>query len=518
MKKVRITEQELHNLIAESVQGVLNEIGDTPAGQWMLGRLAGRQQNRENGIERKSPVSHSAGRIATTTTAVEEPNEWNRAFYRGKDIENLDWWDDGPDGEFNKENNDKYYDDRTYGEAMQDIINHYSKARRINEAQLLKTISESIKSVLSELDWKTAMNASNKVRGKNKWATKRSLDFRDYADNSGNEKLFGNSDGIDIPSSQITWVGFRNGYPLAEFSNGDEIVPKECPFAKSFVQEVNIDNDSCVLEKSIRGGEASIYIPISDNEVKKCFRNNIEQFNLFMNAVREYNDYKAFRYRYDGEKGWQLKESKNNQYICQNKVRISENELRGIVKSVIMEAVDESGIGLIGARNGAMANLKKRIGLGVRKRIRPDGSVEDQQQRFNDREKSMIEDINKQFVEEFGTEGVDLPCSAWYFGNPVYSFHFKVKRIEQINAHNFSFVGDLSVDNIDAVPETLRPVVIPRNPNNVILVYTFAKREMKFTRKKTGLTMTPHNDGSNGWNKLLKFVGTYNEGYSIVAR
>lgn len=130
----------------------------------------------------------------------------------------------------------------------------------------------------------------------------------------------------------------------------------------------------------------------------------------------------------------------------------------------------------------------------------------------------MIEDINKQFVEEFGTEGVDLPCSAWYFGNPVYGFHFKVKKIEQINAHNFSFVGDFSVDNIDAVPETLRPVVIPKNLNNVILVYTFAKREMKFTRKKTGLTMTPHNDGSTGWNKLLKFVGTYNEGYSIVAR
>lgn len=165
-----------------------------------------------------------------------------------------------------------------------------------------------------------------------------------------------------------------------------------------------------------------------------------------------------------------------------------------------------------------MANLKKRIGLGVRKRIRPDGSVEDQQQRYNDREKSMIEDINKQFVKEFGTEGVDLPCSAWYFGNPVYGFHFKVKKIEQINAHNFSFVGDFSVDNIDAVPETLRPVVIPKNLNNVILVYTFAKREMKFTRKKTGLTMTPHNDGSTGWNKLLKFVGTYNEGYSIVAR
>ena len=51
-----------------------------------------------------------------------------------------------------------------------------------------------------------------------------------------------------------------------------------------------------------------------------------------------------------------------------------------------------------------------------------------------------------------------------------------------------------------------------------ILVYTFAKREMKFTRRKTGLTVTPHSDGSNGWERLLRFVGTYNDGYSMIAR
>ena len=345
MNRVRITEQELRNLIAESVQGVLNEIGDTPAGQWMLGRLAGRQRNREypDEVSLYTLPIRSQGKISKTTTDANDygDDDYDSPFQRGFDLEN------------------------------------------------------------------------------NKW---------------------------------------RGNYPDFDSHHADE------------------------REESLRGyGDA-------------------------MTSMIQHHSNKA------------LKESNNNQYICQKKVRLTEGELRSIIRTAILEAVDESGIGLIGARNAAMANLKKRIGLGVRKRIRPDGSVEDQQQRYNDREKSMIEDINKKFVEEFGTEGADLPCSAWYFGIPVYSFHFKVKRIEQINAHNFSFVGDFSVDNIDAVPETLRPVVIPRNPNNVILVYTFAKREMKFTRKKTGLTMTPHNDGSNGWNKLLKFVGTYNEGYSIVAR
>ena len=162
--------------------------------------------------------------------------------------------------------------------------------------------------------------------------------------------------------------------------------------------------------------------------------------------------------------------------------------------------------------------MRKRITLGVKTRRFPNGHVEDQQKRYDDREESMKADINKKFKEEFGEDGITLPCSAWYFGNPVYGFHFTVKEIEQINTHNFSFVGNMVVDNIDAVPETLRSAVIPRDGEGVILVYTFAKREMKFTRRKTGLTLTPHSDGSSGWARLLRFVGTYNDGYSMIAR
>lgn len=46
MRKYRITESRLRNMIRESVVGLLNEIGDTRRGQWMLGRLAARQANR----------------------------------------------------------------------------------------------------------------------------------------------------------------------------------------------------------------------------------------------------------------------------------------------------------------------------------------------------------------------------------------------------------------------------------------------------------------------------------------
>ncbi len=47
MKKViKLTEEDLHNIIKESVNKVLNEIGDTARGQYMLGRLQGRQMNQ----------------------------------------------------------------------------------------------------------------------------------------------------------------------------------------------------------------------------------------------------------------------------------------------------------------------------------------------------------------------------------------------------------------------------------------------------------------------------------------
>lgn len=42
-KLIRLTESDLHRIVRESVNNILKEIGDTPKGQYMLGRLAGRQ-------------------------------------------------------------------------------------------------------------------------------------------------------------------------------------------------------------------------------------------------------------------------------------------------------------------------------------------------------------------------------------------------------------------------------------------------------------------------------------------
>ena len=44
-KLIRLTEQDLHRIVKESVDRILNEVGDTKRGQYMLGRLKNRQSN-----------------------------------------------------------------------------------------------------------------------------------------------------------------------------------------------------------------------------------------------------------------------------------------------------------------------------------------------------------------------------------------------------------------------------------------------------------------------------------------
>lgn len=54
MKKlVRLTEGDLHNIVKNSVRRAINEIGDTPKGQYALGRLANRyNKDKSSSIEK----------------------------------------------------------------------------------------------------------------------------------------------------------------------------------------------------------------------------------------------------------------------------------------------------------------------------------------------------------------------------------------------------------------------------------------------------------------------------------
>ena len=71
--RIRLTEQQLHRVIKESVNKILNEIGDTNRGQYMLGRVASRASNR--------------GDYYTMHDAIDKRTKYSDAFDNGWDDE-----------------------------------------------------------------------------------------------------------------------------------------------------------------------------------------------------------------------------------------------------------------------------------------------------------------------------------------------------------------------------------------------------------------------------------------------
>ncbi len=72
-KTVKLTESKINRIVKESVYRILNEIGDTPKGQYMLGRLHKR--------------SSSVGSKPNNRT-------WYNSFKKGCDMNGGDWSDD----------------------------------------------------------------------------------------------------------------------------------------------------------------------------------------------------------------------------------------------------------------------------------------------------------------------------------------------------------------------------------------------------------------------------------------
>ena len=65
MKKViRLTESDIHQMVRNSVKRIINEIGDTKRGQWMLGRVSNRQSFGGGKFKHDKSKNIDAGEIA----------------------------------------------------------------------------------------------------------------------------------------------------------------------------------------------------------------------------------------------------------------------------------------------------------------------------------------------------------------------------------------------------------------------------------------------------------------------
>lgn len=519
----------------------INEIGNTSQGMYALGQVAGRAYDRMfNGTKQSVgdgvvALNPKYGKVAQDAAyaAAGGYMDWRKRF---------------------KEQNGREPSDEEYRAWMQNYKNgcyDYGKPEsekrgivKISESQLRNMIAESVKKVISELDWKTTSNASYKqslggyAKGddgnavfKRNFARKGGIDryfkFRDYTDNAANRKFFGQEGGVDfLPNdnaSQPNWVGFWCGHPTVRVYQGETQIGDIEPSCLWRARGFNFET-MCIFDKFINGGESTIASPITPEEI---FGDEIKLYQRFMEAVQEYTDLKSNKYTYDNEKGWHLKESNNNQYICHKKVRLTENELRGVIRKVIEEAVDESGY-LQGAHKATLDNLNRKKDMGVTHTIRPKGGKGGTPISIPNSERltpldTHNEDMNRDFFEQYGKgEQIIIPFSVELNNSFIYNFDFVLKQIENIDNRYMSIIGDMTVTKTIGNPKSFMNAYCPRITSDVVLKYDFGAGILKFTRNPKGLAIRPaqNSDGTNNnrWNELILYANDYNKGKQRYSR
>lgn len=120
-KLIRLTESDLHRIVKESVNNVLNEIGDTPYGQYMLGRAANRALNYPDGDNTFSDLKKKAKESA-----------FNSGLSKYADGRHTSYFFDGDE---DQENFDKQVDMMYKGRGNDEMLNQAKDTIRNNASR-----------------------------------------------------------------------------------------------------------------------------------------------------------------------------------------------------------------------------------------------------------------------------------------------------------------------------------------------------------------------------------------------
>lgn len=107
-KLIRLTEADLHRIVRESVNNVLNEIGDTYTGQYQLGRLAARNGDMYKGMPRDNSKDIEYYANDNDVFGIKRG-----AFYQGRSDQNFNSKNINPSLKKYRELDDKDRDMRT---------------------------------------------------------------------------------------------------------------------------------------------------------------------------------------------------------------------------------------------------------------------------------------------------------------------------------------------------------------------------------------------------------------------
>lgn len=109
-KQIRLTESDLHRIIRESVNKILNEIGDSEYGQYMLGRLSKKKSLKGKSKEAKDVFDYASNK---RREEIDNPS-WNNRFHYMGGAYGLGWEDQGKGGSTTDDQDKKHLDKHSY--------------------------------------------------------------------------------------------------------------------------------------------------------------------------------------------------------------------------------------------------------------------------------------------------------------------------------------------------------------------------------------------------------------------
>lgn len=172
---------------------------------------------------------------------------------------------------------------------------------RLTESELKSIITESVKNIISELDWRTYANAEEKQRTQD-----RLNHHYDYSDNSrvrkfsrqsdaeANKKFFGNEEGLwgVINGNENSFIGFSAGRLVLQYDEGD----------------IEVTKDGLQKWVSNDGGASSHPVPCDIDVIFEVIPDYQLQI-AFLKAMREYQNFRKGNSVYVNKPGWYSKDN-----------------------------------------------------------------------------------------------------------------------------------------------------------------------------------------------------------------
>ena len=180
---------------------------------------------------------------------------------------------------------------------------------KLGESQLRKIVAESVKKVLSEIDWKTYANAANKRRKQYRDEIKNGIDSDKWdraqeLDNAASRAL-SDKFGKNLKTWGDNWNGETGDRHVmdadAPWTTGTNAMgPEPTGYYYTSSKDRNWRNGS----DEYQNGDYDLY-----GDIPLDFKNQSEEDKQNNNIGREIDNFTHDRYAYDNEKGWHLKES-----------------------------------------------------------------------------------------------------------------------------------------------------------------------------------------------------------------